>query len=340
VSGLFLFWYIWGVKKTINTVFLLCFFSGHVFGQINLAQGLIACYPFSGNANDSSGNNNNGVVTGATLTAGEAGIPNTAYHFNGTSDYIYVANSSTLSSPTTISMCAVIKAESFYTGTCQANMIFQKGYGSIAGEYGLLFGDWPYNTDCQSMDSLHEEFDSNIGTGTLPPVYNEYINTNQWYCIIGTFDGDSIKLYVNAVQKYSVPSSNAIGTNSYPIYIGYMNPGFPYWFHGIIDDIRIYDRVLNNEEIDYYCSYLTRAEAIENSVTRIKFYPNPSSGNFKIHSQLNSHLEIFNPLGEKIYSAILNASEKEIDLKNATAGIYFVKVSDGDKTYTQKLVIQ
>ena len=76
--------------------------------------------------------------------------------------------------------------------------------------------------------------------------------------------------------------------------------------------------------------------------------PNPASCCFKIQSHLSKfNLEIFNLLGDKIYSAILNGStssptepEKEIELKDAAAGIYFVRVRDGGKTYTQKLVIE
>src|SRR5208282_5892757 len=54
----------------------------------NLLQGLVAYYPFNGNANDASGNGNNGTVYGATLTADRFGNPNAAYSFNGASAYI------------------------------------------------------------------------------------------------------------------------------------------------------------------------------------------------------------------------------------------------------------
>src|SRR5205823_2983480 len=65
-------------------------------------------------------------------------------------------------------------------------------------------------------------------------------------------------------------------------------------------------------------------------------YPNPSNGSFKIKgAPLNTNLEIFNMLGEKIYSVILNESENKIEMKNASAGIYFVKMSAGEKVYTQ-----
>ena len=56
-----------------------------IFSQVNLKNGLIACYPFNANANDESGNNNNGTINGATLTTDRFGKANRAYNFNGSS---------------------------------------------------------------------------------------------------------------------------------------------------------------------------------------------------------------------------------------------------------------
>jgi hypothetical protein len=58
------------------------------------SNGLVAYYPFNGNANDESGNGNNGVVYGATLVPDRFGNSNRAYYFNGTNNYI-VTNSDT-----------------------------------------------------------------------------------------------------------------------------------------------------------------------------------------------------------------------------------------------------
>ena len=90
------------------------------------------------------------------------------------------------------------------------------------------------------------------------------------------------------------------------------------------------------------CTSLTSASEISSSNNFGLIFPNPTSGNFRIKTGIvvNSQLEIFNLLGEKIYSAILNEPEKEIELKNAAAGIYFVRVSEWERVYTQKLVIE
>ncbi len=58
------------------------------YSQSFLTNGLLAYYPFNGNANDASGNGHNGTVNGAVLTADRFGIPNQAYYFDGASAYI------------------------------------------------------------------------------------------------------------------------------------------------------------------------------------------------------------------------------------------------------------
>jgi hypothetical protein len=56
-------------------------------------NGLVGYWPFNGNANDVSGNGNNGVVSGATLTTDRFGAANKAYSFNGSSNFISVSPS-------------------------------------------------------------------------------------------------------------------------------------------------------------------------------------------------------------------------------------------------------
>src|SRR5580693_6339652 len=80
--------------------------------QSFLTNGLVAYYPFNGNANDASGNGNNGTVNGATLTPDRFGNTNSAYNFNGTNNYIGFANVPT-SQVDNWTMTAWVKPASF-----------------------------------------------------------------------------------------------------------------------------------------------------------------------------------------------------------------------------------
>jgi hypothetical protein len=62
-------------------------------------DGLVAWYPFNGNANDESGNGNNGLAVGPTLTTNRTGESNSAYLFDGTNDFISVKHQQKLNLP-------------------------------------------------------------------------------------------------------------------------------------------------------------------------------------------------------------------------------------------------
>ena len=62
-------------------------------------NGLVGYWPFSGNANDSSGNNLNGTVNGAVLTVDRFGNSSSAFNFDGIDDYILVNDDDLLSFP-------------------------------------------------------------------------------------------------------------------------------------------------------------------------------------------------------------------------------------------------
>jgi hypothetical protein len=73
------------------------------------------------------------------------------------------------------------------------------------------------------------------------------INTGQWYHIVGTNDGTTLKIYVNGDLKDTETSTGFRGVD-YDAYIGYDE--FYGDFDGIIDDVAIYDRALTTFEIE------------------------------------------------------------------------------------------
>jgi hypothetical protein len=88
---------------------------------------------------------------------------------------------------------------------------------------------------------------------------------------------------------------------------------------------------------------LVGIDEIENNNV-LSIFPNPSTGNITIVFQNELQkgvIEIFNSIGQKVYSEKISSSisRKEINL-NAAAGIYFVKVNDGEKVFTKKLIIE
>ena len=86
--------------KQIGLFLVLLFFGSHaVLSQVPSyvdTNGLVGWWPFDGDANDYSGNGNNGIVHGATLTTDRFGNARSAYDFDGLDDWIEVPNSNSL----------------------------------------------------------------------------------------------------------------------------------------------------------------------------------------------------------------------------------------------------
>ena len=239
--------------KKLFVLFLLL--SNLCFGQVDLKHGLQAYYPFSGNAKDESGNNNHPVFNNATLTVDRLGNPKSAYHFDGVRSYMKILNSLFLNTANKLSLCVWVKPQGFYNGKCHGNSILMKGDADyLTGNYFFRFEDGVYlkGTHCDSytdVDASHQNFNA-LGVYSSMP----YIKTNHWYSLIVTYDGKTAKLYIDCSLVASVSQRGATFTNIYDLYLGKSNShAFPYWFKGDMDEVRIYDRTLNQQEIMAVC---------------------------------------------------------------------------------------
>jgi Thermolysin metallopeptidase, alpha-helical domain/Concanavalin A-like lectin/glucanases superfamily/Secretion system C-terminal sorting domain len=197
----------------------------------DLTTGLIAYYPFNGNANDESGNSKDGVVNGATLTTDRFGVTNKAYSFNGTNNFIALNHS--YSGMTEISVAAWYKINGATNDYLQAIL-------SSDGIAKLIH--LQINTSTGGDDAIYIDNTNSILLSLTPQPLN------QWKQVIITVKSGDSRLYVNGVQAaqsnttYSVISP----TNLLRIGSGYLNGRF---FNGILDDIRIYNRALTSTEV-------------------------------------------------------------------------------------------
>ena len=241
--------------KRLLSCFL--FIAQFCTAQVNLDKGLQAYYPFNGNANDASGNNNNPVFNNATITADRFGKINSAYHFNGVYQYMRIPNTPSLNFVNQISLSVWVRPTGFYYDICHASQLISKGGGNYnPGNYALRFDDALYSagSGCNGSvcDSLHQNF---RGTGTvLKPYPGDFIKKNEWYNVLYTNDGKTAKLYVNCELKYSVVFPETF-TNTEDLFFGKSDDDFfPFWLNGDLDDIRIYNRALNDKEIFSLCN--------------------------------------------------------------------------------------
>jgi hypothetical protein len=221
----------------------------------DIACGLVAWYNFNGGTlKDSSGNNNHIVFNNATTTTDRFGRSGNAYLFNGTSSYMQVNNSTSLNL-SNITMFAIVKVNGFYAGPCHGNQIFSKGYtDDVYGYYAMRFNNL---TSCDpALDSTHQYFGAAFGdnypfgAAAQAGADTVYIKKDVWYKVAYTYDGFTSRFYVNGVLKKEIPKTVPFTATTSKLTIGRQeNPSYPFWFNGVMDEIRIYNRALPQQAI-------------------------------------------------------------------------------------------
>jgi hypothetical protein len=224
----------YGDQVTFNTTALT--------GSIN--DGLIAYYPFNGNALDRSGNTNNGVVNGATLSEDIFGHPKSAYLFNGTGNYISLLPSANFKGLNNYSISLWVKPTEIVYNS--GEMIYSLGSNVLGPVQGLTY---------QSNTTLFAG-SYNVGTNPIQSYSRSCcFNTNSWVYVVVTRSDTHINLYINGSLISPQPESATngqsadYGTVSAAILGGRSSLDYQYFFKGIIDEVRIYNRALSSDEI-------------------------------------------------------------------------------------------
>ena len=198
------------------------------------SNGLVGYWPFNGNANDESGNGNNGTVDGATLTTDRFGHQNSAYSFEVSPDNITTTFPGVLGdSDRSISFWAKV-AESDYCGGAVLH------YGTESRGRSWAMAVYPhYDVHLDINDATISYKGSKVDDG----------NWHNYTYIFSTEYGlsqDSVKVYQDGILLSE--------------WLGSYNPGstintgsdVPFTMFGVsssIDDVRFYDRILNSNEI-------------------------------------------------------------------------------------------
>jgi hypothetical protein len=211
----------------VFTAFVSC---GTVHADLN--DGLVAYYPFNGNATDESGNGNHGTVVDAKPTADRDGIPNRAYNFDGVGDHINCGDDTSLDLTTDLSIVAWINVSSLSEG---GRIVCKVGQGG-GYEIFVFENELSFATNYYLRRSL-----------SLPEN-----SENNWVFIAVTLDQSlpepKLRVYFNDEYDESGWYGGAIGTNTEELFVG-AQYGSQSFFHGAIDDVRIYNRTLSEDEV-------------------------------------------------------------------------------------------
>ena len=313
------------------------------------ANGLVGWWPFNGNANDESGNGNNGTANGAILTSDRFGNNNKAYRLDGVNDHIEVPDNNSLDINGNITLSVWINPESI--GDYR---IIDKVTVNFGGAYGIDFSGITANT----IDRLRY---LNGGEQSLPFG----LDTNQNFHIVVTYDQINFKYYINGQLNNSIPKTGLANNNNNPLRFGANSLLNDNWFHGKLDDIGIWNRALTQQEISdlyngnicYQTITITDTLLINmgivtyNPITynnTIKIFPNPTNDHITIdfgnYTLLNGHqIIIENSLGQQMFQTDINQQSSYISLSSWTGnGLYFVHIIDaqGNTIDIRKIVLQ
>ena len=199
-------------------------------------HGLIANYPFNGNANDESGNGYHGTVTGATLSADRFGRSNRAYSFNASNkNHIRINTAVGNFGITNFTISAWVKR----TSAAGYEIFTQKGTTfNNSSWWELGWGSFCVHENTGYESTL------NINTG-------DTLKNNVWYHFAGIREARKVKFYLNGVLVAETTSEQVLNidnTTLSEIGCNYAGTALE-CFNGTIDDVRLYNRALSESEV-------------------------------------------------------------------------------------------
>ncbi len=205
---------------------------------------IVAYYPFDGNANDASGNGYNATVHGATLCPDRFGVADHAYYFDGTG-YIEADGIPNANGPVTF-------AEWLYMDSPQVGWVLQSANFGLT-VYDVTGSDPPNTEQLHLQARVYAPGDSDWPGGTRHyATSTEVFQAGTWAYVAGVYDGTGLTLYVNGDVAGYVAGPTSLVQSTWPLYIGsdVMNIGRgPNALHCRVDDVRIYDSALSQDEI-------------------------------------------------------------------------------------------
>ncbi len=214
--------------------------------QTGLSSGLVGHWTFDGknmisNVADSSGNGNNGMMSGfiSTSSAVTAGKVGQGLRFDGVDDYVSIADHSSLEGMSSLTISAWVKAVN--TGTGADQDILNKG------DVGLV----PYALRVSGSTGKMNFYVANSSAFANPvPISNSIIPFGIWSHFVGTYDGSTAKLYLNGQLQTTAGSlTGNVNTNSSILAIGRQGPSNARYVSGSLDDVRVYNRALSASEV-------------------------------------------------------------------------------------------
>ena len=210
----------------------------------DLNAGLIAYYPFNGNANDETGNGHDGTVDGATLSIDRFGNPMSAYSFDGSNDKILIGQA-----PENFPSLNAYAVSVWFLNNGGGDQ--GRGYGQKILSKGGYFTDFHLSVGSAENHGYLSWWSDQGGFENVADLSKDYRDSVWHHVVLNKKTASDGDLWVDGVLRASSNTLKAV-VNDVDLVIGYTAHTDPFqqkYWSGKIDDIRIYNRVLSESEI-------------------------------------------------------------------------------------------
>ena len=196
--------------------------------------GLVAAYAFDEGigttVGDASGSGNTGTISGATWTT--LGHSGGALSFDGVNDWVTIVDAATLDLTTGMTLEAWVNPANINSWR---TVVLKETIGGLA--YAL------YASNAFGLPAGFVRTGQDVGATSLTSI-----PLNTWTHLAVTYDGTTVRLFVNGVQAAAASAGGSIAQSAEVLRIG-GNAVWNEFFNGRIDDVRIYRRALTAAEI-------------------------------------------------------------------------------------------
>ena len=322
----------------------ILFFGLSCFSQVNLTLNLNVCLPFNGNANDLSGNSNNGTVNGATLTTDRFGTANSAYQFNGASDYISLTNFASIVPTNELTISIWAKCD-----LTTSNCLFMLSPDNASDR---CLGAAQYSNSGSTMMIWDYGSIYSSGRTTFLGIPIDVTNWHHYVYIVSQ-TGNIKQMYLDGVINSNSTYVTACVNKNLPFYIGAGVDGATggnLRFHGKIDDICIYNRALNSNEVS--ALYTGNGACFTVGINELAsisygiFYPTISQdGKISYNGEISKlyNVQIYSIDGKLLNSfsqTDISNNDGKLNLNNYCKGLYFLKLIKEGSEYVQKIIVE
>lgn len=224
--------------------------AGSMDGAAALDDGLVAYYSFDdGTATDNSGNGNDGLLFGTKPISGVLG---NALHFNGSSDYVQVPHSSSLNLNLEFTISGWVKPVVPYRDFIP---ILTKGNTpDLSTPYAVVYSWTPTSIVPHARFTPPREADRIVDD---LPISNS-LSLNTWNCFVWRYSRGNLEIFRDGSKLGEQDLGfEALAAKTWPLEIGRDIPGATEFLSGTLDEIRIYDDALSDEDVQGLCRPFT-----------------------------------------------------------------------------------